>query len=89
MAENNEVYREFATDKGPYAGIWVVVLILLLLPLGLNKIFLELFTKLKVGNAFMIKYQAKIFAGFISVIFDCTYILSSGLQKPFAVVKKD
>lgn len=88
MAENNEVFKEFATDKGPYAGIWVIVLILLLLPLSLNKIFLILFTKFKAGNAFMIEYQAKIFAGLISVLFDCTFILASGLKKSFAVVKK-
>jgi hypothetical protein len=63
-------------------------LILLLLPVGLNKLFLVLFTKFKTGNALMIEYQAKIFTGFISVLFDLTYILASGLQKAFAVVKK-
>lgn len=36
----------------------------------------------------MIEYQAKLFAGFISVLFDCSYILASGLQKSFIVVKK-
>ena len=36
----------------------------------------------------MIEYQAKIFTVFISVLFDLTYILASGLQKAFAVVKK-
>lgn len=88
MSKDNQVYQEFASDKGPYAGIWVIVLILLLLPLGLNKVFFILFNKFKAGNAFMIKYQAKIFAGFISVLFDCTFILASGLKKPFAAVKK-
>ncbi|MGI6607648.1 MAG: hypothetical protein ACOX1F_01530 [Erysipelotrichaceae bacterium] len=88
MIKNNEVFKEFATDKGPYAGIWVIVLILLLFPLGLNKLFFALFTRFKAGNAFMIKYQAKIFAGLISVLFDLTYIFASGLQKPFAVVKR-
>ena len=28
MAENSRVYQEFATEKGPYAGIWIVVMIL-------------------------------------------------------------
>jgi hypothetical protein len=88
MAENSGVYQEFATEKGPYAGIWIVVMILLLLPIGLYKLFFAIFTKFKIGNALMIEYQAKIFAGFISVLFDCSYILASGLQKPFTIVRK-
>ena len=45
MAENSRVYQEFATEKGPYAGIWIVVMILLLLPIGLYKLFFAIFTK--------------------------------------------
>ncbi|HPW53304.1 MAG TPA: hypothetical protein PLI19_00555 [Erysipelotrichaceae bacterium] len=88
MTKGNGVYEEFSTDKGPYAGVWVIVLVLLLLPLFLYKVLLAVFTNFRAGNAFMIEYQAKIFAGLVSVLFDLTYILASGLQKPFAAVKK-